>query len=189
MDIALVGMAWIVVSKLQMRSKREKFGVGIAMSMGIIAGATSIVKATIFPTLSDGDITFTSASLHIWSIVEPAITIIAASIPMLRIIFAHVKQMATQNSTRIGMGNPEYGPDTTNGRRKGSGSVSVVTVSNNDGPRRTPYVDKFQSSEEILMLETLQAPHVRTENSSPPRVVEDGGEAGAEQARSTFLYI
>lgn len=188
MDIALVGMAWIVVSKLHMRSKREKFGVGVAMSMGIIAGATSIVKATIFPTLSDGDITFTSASLHIWSMVEPAITIIAASIPMLRIIFTHVKQMATQNSTRIGMGNSDYGPG-TNGRRKGSGSVSVVIVSNSDGPKRAPYVDKFQSSEEILMLESLQAPLVRTENSSPPRAVEDGGEAGAEQARSTFLYI
>lgn len=187
MDMALVGMAWIVVSKLHMRSRREKFGVGIAMSMGMIAGATSIVKATIFPTLSDGDITFTSASLHIWSMVEPSITIIAASIPMLRIIFTRVRAMATQNSTRIGMGHPDYGPGPDR-RRKGSQSVSVVTVSNSDGPKRTPYVDTFQSSEEVLMLESLQAAPVVQGENRPPRDVEDGGE-GAEPARSNFLYI
>lgn len=98
MDFALVGMAWSVLGQLKMRTTRERVGLGIAMSMGVLAGITSIVKAAILPSLAGGDISFAAASLHIWSIAEPSVTIMAASIPLLRVLFAEVKQM---RSTRL----------------------------------------------------------------------------------------
>ncbi|KAJ4390600.1 hypothetical protein N0V93_004196 [Gnomoniopsis smithogilvyi] len=191
MDFALVGMAWIVVSRLQMRKRREKFGVGLAMSMGIIAGATSIVKAVIFPTLSNGDVTFTSASLHIWSMVEPSITIIATSIPLLRVIFTHVRHLATQSgSAHYGSGNADYRRSiaaSANRRRKGSGSISTVTVSNSGGSNRTPYVDSSKDSDEIVMLESLhEVPLVEMEPRQTPEV-EDVEEGANPTGRSFYL--
>lgn len=159
MDFALVGMAWVVVSRLRMRTKRERIGVGLAMSMGVIAGVTSIIKATIFPTFSNGDISFTSASLHIWSLSEPAMTIIAASIPLLRIVFAHARQMNTQKSgTHFATGITGSGPSIGGSDRKRTGAVSVQFVKNSGDLHGMPYVNmgQFESSEENVMLENLQ---------------------------------
>ncbi|KAJ4423746.1 hypothetical protein N0V82_001633 [Gnomoniopsis sp. IMI 355080] len=197
MDFALVGMAWIVVSRLQMRSRREKFGVGLAMSMGIIAGATSIVKAVIFPTLSEGDITFTSASLHIWSMVEPSVTIIATSIPLLRVIFTQVRRMTTQNvSTQNGgtqVGNGAYRRSmaaSAKRGRKGSGSLSLVTVNTSSGPKGMPYVDSSNDSDEVLMLESL--PHVvpvEAETEHHQHAEEEDVTEGSKPAGQTFYVV
>lgn len=101
MDFALVGVAWYVVSGLHMRSWREKIGLGLAMSMGAAAGATSIVKAAVLPSLSGSDFTFTSPSLHVWSLAEPAVTIMAASMPLLRVLCLRVTQARTRPSAAI----------------------------------------------------------------------------------------
>lgn len=193
MDFALVGMAWIVVSKLHMRNRREKFGVGLAMSMGLIAGATSIVKAVIFPTLSSGDITFTSASLHIWSMVEPSVTIIATSIPLLRVIFTQVRRMTTQNnSTQVGNGNTAYARSISGseGRHKGSGSVSFTTVNISGGSKGMPYVDSSNDSNEALMLENLPPVvplEIETEHHQQPEA-EDVAE-GSKPTGISFYVV
>lgn len=189
MDFALVGMAWIVVSRLQMRKRREKFGVGLAMSMGIVAGVTSIVKAVIFPTLSNGDVTFTSASLHIWSMVEPSVTIIATSIPMLRVLFTHVKHLATQNSSaRVGHGTADsaaIGGSTQ--KRKGCASMSFVTVTNSGAPKKVTYLDSSNDSDEILMLESPHAvPMKELERNQTPEA-EDVGDG--DKPEGTSFYV
>lgn len=177
MDFALVGMAWVVVSGLRMRTLREKVGVGIAMSMGTIAGVTSIVKATIFPSLSNGDITFTSASLHIWSMAEPSITIIAASIPMLRIIFTHARKLTTQKSTpKPGNANSGSGPSIGGGDRQqqnGPGTGSAPYVNNTGRPYGIPYANSFENSDETLMLEDLEPGHRLQAKARQLRIAED----------------
>ncbi|KAK1750344.1 hypothetical protein QBC47DRAFT_455275 [Echria macrotheca] len=87
MDFALALFPVILIWHLQMGNK-EKFGVLIAMSLGVFAGIIAIVK-TYFITGSSrsSDFTFTSADLLIWSGTETAVTIMAASIPFLRLIF------------------------------------------------------------------------------------------------------
>ena len=66
-------------------NKKEKFGVLVAMSMGVFAGVISIVKALELPAIAnEKNFTFASTNLVILGIAESAITIMAASIPILR---------------------------------------------------------------------------------------------------------
>ncbi|KAJ5474673.1 hypothetical protein N7475_004239 [Penicillium sp. IBT 31633x] len=83
-DFVLALLPWTIVWKLQMK-KKEKLGVAFAMSLGIFAGAASIVKTTYLVALSaKADFTWELAPLLIWAAVEDGLTIIAASIPVLK---------------------------------------------------------------------------------------------------------
>ncbi|KAI9931517.1 hypothetical protein ASPWEDRAFT_25609 [Aspergillus wentii DTO 134E9] len=83
-DFILALMPWTIVWKLQMK-KKEKFGVAIAMSMGVFAGAASIVKTTYLVSLSaKADFTWELTRLLIWAAVEDGLAITAASIPALK---------------------------------------------------------------------------------------------------------
>jgi hypothetical protein len=55
MDITLALLPWKFLWGLQMKRK-EKIGVGIAMSMGIFAGATAIVKTSKLPRMLSMDL-------------------------------------------------------------------------------------------------------------------------------------
>ncbi|KAK4226423.1 hypothetical protein QBC38DRAFT_230850 [Podospora fimiseda] len=84
MDVILAFIPWPLMWKITM-DRREKIGVAIAMSMGVVAGVTSFVKMAMLPNLT-GDPTETVA-VTIWGAAEGAITIMAASIPVLRMLF------------------------------------------------------------------------------------------------------
>ena len=58
-DIALSVLPWKFLWSLQMK-RSEKIGVGLAMSMGVFAGITAIVKATKLPTILSSDISMSS---------------------------------------------------------------------------------------------------------------------------------
>ncbi|KAK0625472.1 hypothetical protein B0T17DRAFT_508459 [Bombardia bombarda] len=83
MDIVLAFVPWKIIWTLTM-NKKEKFGVLVAMSMGVFAGVTSIVKITQLPSISNQTFTESTTQLVILGAAESAITIIAASIPILR---------------------------------------------------------------------------------------------------------
>ncbi|KAK3323009.1 hypothetical protein B0H66DRAFT_555653 [Apodospora peruviana] len=93
MDFVLALLPWKIIWKLQMKRK-EKVGVAMAMSMGIFAGATAIVKTIEIPTLASADFTYVSAGLVYWGAAESAVTIIAASIPVLRTLFRDMKTLS-----------------------------------------------------------------------------------------------
>jgi hypothetical protein len=54
MDFTLAFLPWRFLWKLQMKRK-EKIGVGIALSMGIFAGVTAIVKTSHLPRMMSSD--------------------------------------------------------------------------------------------------------------------------------------
>jgi hypothetical protein len=54
-DITLAMLPWKFLWSLQMK-RSEKMGVGLAMSMGVFAGITAIVKTTKLPTVLSADI-------------------------------------------------------------------------------------------------------------------------------------
>ncbi|KAI0376559.1 hypothetical protein F5Y04DRAFT_292483 [Hypomontagnella monticulosa] len=83
LDFVLAALPWPIIIKLQIRTS-EKVGIAIAMSMGVCAGITSIVKSTKFSVLETDDFANKVFELAIWSIAEIATTIMAASIPVLR---------------------------------------------------------------------------------------------------------
>jgi len=93
MDFVLAILPWPLIWGLQMK-KKEKLGVAIAMSLGFFAGATAIMKCVSLPTMAKGDFTYDGAQLVIWGNAEVATTIMAASIPVLRVLFLHAKSTA-----------------------------------------------------------------------------------------------
>ncbi|KAK0648514.1 hypothetical protein B0T16DRAFT_327201 [Cercophora newfieldiana] len=84
-DFALSFLPWPLIWNLQMRL-REKIGVAVAMSMGVFAGLGAIAKVLQLHNLSNMDSTYYKSEIVIWGTVETAVTIMAASIPFLRIL-------------------------------------------------------------------------------------------------------
>ncbi|KAI6599137.1 hypothetical protein MCOR12_005109 [Pyricularia oryzae] len=87
MDIVLALLPWRIIWKLTI-NKKEKLGVMVAMSMGIFAGAISFAKIEQLPAINKSDLIH-GLWLSILGTAEAAMTIIAASIPVLRALVHH----------------------------------------------------------------------------------------------------
>ena len=56
MDIILAMLPWKIIWSLPMK-RSEKAGLALAMSVGVLAGATAFVKSAKLPNLGAGDVT------------------------------------------------------------------------------------------------------------------------------------
>ncbi|KAI1499894.1 hypothetical protein F5X99DRAFT_388096 [Biscogniauxia marginata] len=83
MDFVLAFLPWPIISKLRMATS-EKIGVSIAMSTGVFAGATAIVRCIKLQDLTGDDVSHNVFDLAVWSVAEISTTIMAATIPVLR---------------------------------------------------------------------------------------------------------
>ncbi|KAJ0120885.1 hypothetical protein J7T55_015622 [Diaporthe amygdali] len=92
MDVVMAILPWRIIWETRMERK-EKIGVLVAMSMGLCAGAAAFAKCSQIPQISLFDETYTGASLVIWGATEPAITIVGASIPALRVLLTDFKHL------------------------------------------------------------------------------------------------
>ncbi|KAI0100309.1 hypothetical protein GGR51DRAFT_533145 [Nemania sp. FL0031] len=81
-DIMLALLPWKIIWKMNM-TRKERFGAICAMSLGLFAGIVSIVKIYALIGTFQANID-NSVQLTILSVAETAITIMAASIPILR---------------------------------------------------------------------------------------------------------
>ncbi|OAA65611.1 hypothetical protein SPI_02398 [Niveomyces insectorum RCEF 264] len=81
-DMVLAMFPWKIIWGMSM-NRKEKTGVLFAMSMGVFAGVASFIKVSKVGSLTNPDPGET-VQLVIWGVAESAITIIAASIPILR---------------------------------------------------------------------------------------------------------
>ncbi|KAJ5113485.1 hypothetical protein N7456_002019 [Penicillium angulare] len=96
-DFVLALLPWTIVWNLQMR-KKEKVGVALAMSLGVFAGAASIVKTTYLVALSaKADFTWELAPLLYWAAVEDGLAITAASIPALKPLLMRIFPSSSAN--------------------------------------------------------------------------------------------
>jgi len=84
MDITLAFLPWKFIWNLQMK-RNEKLGVGVALSMGVFAGITAVIKTVHLPLVTASN-PADSIPLWIWGNAEVCSSIIAASIPMLRVL-------------------------------------------------------------------------------------------------------
>jgi hypothetical protein len=101
MDILLALLPWKMLRGLQM-VRREKVGVGLAMSLGVFAGATAFVKVSYYMSTQAADWTWTVPMLSTWGIAESAVTIVAASIPALRMLVRTVVSTGSHGRGRTG---------------------------------------------------------------------------------------
>ncbi|KAK8050319.1 hypothetical protein PG994_012049, partial [Apiospora phragmitis] len=85
MDIALALLPWFLIMRVNMRLA-ERIGVAVAMSCGLFAGATAFVKTSYIFNLGSKDPIYDTAPLVVWGHAEIAVTIVAASIPVLRVL-------------------------------------------------------------------------------------------------------
>ncbi|KAJ6151582.1 hypothetical protein N7470_007179 [Penicillium chermesinum] len=91
MDFVLSLFPWVILWNLQM-NKREKFGIALAMSMGIFAAVTAFIKTSKLVNVTEiKDFTYFCTSLILWASAETGLTIFAASIPSLRLIIARMR--------------------------------------------------------------------------------------------------
>ncbi|TID01702.1 hypothetical protein CH35J_004721 [Colletotrichum higginsianum] len=85
-DLILALLPWKMIFNLQMK-RSERISIAVALSMGVLAGVTGIMKAVQGRMLIDvrsPDYLYNQAIYWIWSMAEPNVTIISASIPVLR---------------------------------------------------------------------------------------------------------
>ncbi|KAK4157290.1 hypothetical protein C8A00DRAFT_40266 [Chaetomidium leptoderma] len=96
MDFTLALLPWKFLWGLQMKRK-EKIGVGIAMSMGILAGLMGVVKTAKIHTMLSTDF---ADSIPLWARgnAEVCASIIAASIPMLRVLVRDAQSSGQDHS-------------------------------------------------------------------------------------------
>ncbi|KAI1761235.1 hypothetical protein GGR53DRAFT_522519 [Hypoxylon sp. FL1150] len=91
MDFVLALLPWPLIWHLKMKVK-EKIGVAVAMSMGVCAGGTAIVKCYYLQRPHGMDFFYEGGNLVIWGSAEVATTIMAASIPMLRVFVRDMRE-------------------------------------------------------------------------------------------------
>ncbi|KZL82516.1 hypothetical protein CI238_11404 [Colletotrichum incanum] len=90
LDFVLAFLPWPILMGATLR-RRERLGVAVAMSLGAIAGACGIVKAVLVVSMTSTDITYDRVDLTIWTLTEPAASIMAISIPVLRMLYRELK--------------------------------------------------------------------------------------------------
>ncbi|KAK1985750.1 hypothetical protein LZ30DRAFT_649211 [Colletotrichum cereale] len=89
-DFVLSLLPWAIIWGLGMK-RHERIGVAIAMSLGIIAGLVGVIKVVKIMTIAGGaDIPYRLSLLFIWAQAEPNVTIVASSIPVLRVLFSEM---------------------------------------------------------------------------------------------------
>ncbi|RSL47423.1 hypothetical protein CEP54_013408 [Fusarium duplospermum] len=135
LDFVLAFLPWPILMGMSMR-RRERLGVAVAMSLGAIAGICAIVKAVLVVSMTSTDITYDRVDLTIWTLTEPAASIMAVCIPVLRMLYrelkssqksylrnrSHTNPLDGTNATNVA-GTKRYGPHSKYGRN------SVVIMS------------------------------------------------------------
>ncbi|KAK3303461.1 uncharacterized protein B0T15DRAFT_504680 [Chaetomium strumarium] len=93
MDLVLAIFPWFLLLPMRGIKWVEKIGVGIAMSLGVFAATTGVVKTIMLRRVPPhSDFTYISADLLIWAAAECAVIISAASIPFYRSIFKSIRE-------------------------------------------------------------------------------------------------
>ncbi|KAK3377347.1 hypothetical protein B0T24DRAFT_701790 [Lasiosphaeria ovina] len=161
MDIVLSIIPWAIVWNLQMKRK-EKIGVAVAMSMGVFAGSAAFVKSAKILLVLDGDFIYEGYNLIIWGNVEVAVAIMAASVPVLRVLVREVR-IATRR--RYGQGAESASNDTTFHKKNFGGgtlhrsSTVMVTAGHQDR-----LLDSSSSSSSI----NWEIPHILDPQKAVP---------------------
>ncbi|KAH8890712.1 hypothetical protein GQ53DRAFT_824435 [Thozetella sp. PMI_491] len=107
-DIVLALLPWKIIWTAKIR-RNEKLGALFAMSMGVFAGITSFLKIASLVAIGNSDL-ITMVTLFIFATAEGAVTIIAASIPILRALL-HRQTLTSTPDMKRAPWNAWYGSD------------------------------------------------------------------------------
>ncbi|KAI6086112.1 hypothetical protein F4821DRAFT_278696 [Hypoxylon rubiginosum] len=150
-DFSFALIPWFLILNLQMR-RREKLGVAIAMSCGIIAGITAVMRCVYLPLLTVGTFSTSGTTLVIWYVAESSATIIAASIPVLRALIKEISSSIDRYGRSTGKSGAKS--QTAKGTPRGLHASHVVTVIS----RRDPHDPHGDASSDKSILDAGRAP-------------------------------
>ncbi|KAJ5632738.1 hypothetical protein N7490_009077 [Penicillium lividum] len=161
MDFILAVCPWVILWRLQMK-KREKFGIIIAMSMGIVASVAAFIKTSKLVNVSKlNDFTYYCTPIVLWASAETGLTIFAASIPSLRILIVRMRSS-----------NEESDPYANN-----SGKRRSATRSGNDKDRSDPY---YYMNGDMITLND------RKDDDSGKSILSDAGIKQTQEISITY---
>ncbi|KAI8685180.1 hypothetical protein NCS57_00186600 [Fusarium keratoplasticum] len=177
LDFVLAFLPWPILMGMSMR-RRERLGVAVAMSLGAIAGICGIVKAVLVVSMSSTDITYDRVDLTIWTLTEPAASIMAVCIPVLRMLYRELKSSQKSYLRNRSHTNPLDGTNATN-----------VASSNTKSKRYGPH-SKYGRNSVVIMSaagwqesqEALQDP-TSTQTSRSRSSPSSGGVLKTEEVR------
>ncbi|KAI1386717.1 uncharacterized protein F4822DRAFT_431585 [Hypoxylon trugodes] len=161
-DFSFATIPWFLIMNLQMR-RREKLGVAIAMSCGVIAGLTAIMRCIYLPLLTLGTFSTQGTTLVIWYVAESATTIIAASIPVLRALIKEISSSVDRYTRSTGKSGVKSQSKATPRGLHASNVVTTVV-----GSRRDPNDPHADASSDKSILDAGRAPA----KTSPGRIVQ-----------------
>ncbi|KAK1985569.1 hypothetical protein LZ30DRAFT_619144 [Colletotrichum cereale] len=132
MDFVLAYLPWPILMGATLQ-RRERLGVAVAMSLGAIAGACGIVKGVMVVSMTSTDITYDRVDLTVWTLAEPAVSIMAVSVPVLRMLYRELKSSQRsypRNMSPSQSNTPEARQTRTNqyGRSNSLGIGSVKSM-------------------------------------------------------------
>lgn len=178
LDFVLAFLPWPILMGMSMR-RRERLGVAVAMSLGAIAGICGIVKAVLVVSMSSTDITYDRVDLTIWTLTEPAASIMAVCIPVLRMLYRELKSSQKSYLRNRSHANPLDGTNATN-----------VASSNTKSKRYGPH-SKYGRNSVVIMSaagwqesqEALQDPTSTQTSRSRSSPSTNGGVLKTEEVR------
>ncbi|KAF6832375.1 hypothetical protein CPLU01_06200 [Colletotrichum plurivorum] len=167
LDFVLAFLPWPILMRATMR-RRERLGVAIAMSLGAIAGACGIIKSWLVPRMTSTDITYDRVDLTIWTLTEPAASIMAVSIPVLRMLYRELKSSArsygrSKSQTNAPERTKRYGQGTHYGRN----SVVVMSTA---GFQESQEALKDPESGQVTPRGIMKTEEVRVRHETAPPV-------------------
>ncbi|KAK5651371.1 hypothetical protein OQA88_12528 [Cercophora sp. LCS_1] len=106
-DVVLALFPWLVIRDLLLK-KREKIGLGVAMSLGALTGVVVVLRVFLQLVQGDNDFEFL-LFISIFNFLEPAVTIIAQAIPNFRVLFIKAKRSTQKGSSKgsSGLSSPK----------------------------------------------------------------------------------
>ncbi|EFQ95833.1 hypothetical protein PTT_04703 [Pyrenophora teres f. teres 0-1] len=151
MDISMALLPWKVLWALQMRFA-EKIGVGIAMSLGILAGATAIVRARYVEQLQEQDLSYEAYNSVIWSAAESAMTIVATSIPILRVFFKQrIKEAITSYQNSSSRSKSRTNASGSNPSQPSHNASAISRENKRRSKRNTTYMVEHTSTDSLFV--------------------------------------
>lgn len=179
------------------------------------AAVASFVKASHIPELSQGDFSYAGYPLVVWSAAEVALTIMAACIPVLRVLVRDVRDASKRyygRSKDSGSGNQTSRGTTiwTKGRSEPSSSSRRVTMTSDKQQQQQSPSDEYQHPHfqfqknhhiyehehehnqeqelELNYLDIHQPPHLSGAGSAGSRRVHDDDELGDSWSQRNILH-
>ncbi|KZM28288.1 uncharacterized protein EKO05_0002740 [Ascochyta rabiei] len=185
-DIALALVPWKLVWGLQLRL-REKIGVGIAMSMGILAGVCAIAKGVYLIQLRQGDFSYNGKDVTIWTAVETAVAIIGASIPVLRVFFREkVASYSNSRGRSMAPSTHQHIPSTPATTRRSIALSSMAPNRDKDGVwTRIEPIDEW--SEHVRSVASVRSAGERSDEEIGIAIT-DGGRGGSQEGNQEGLW-